>query len=346
MDEAIDIDALARWMDAQRLGTGPIKDFRLLTGGTQNILARFERAERSYVLRRPPLHLRDNSNATMRREVRILAALAGTSIPHPGLIAACADPSVLGAEFYLMEPIEGFNAKAGLPALHAGSGEVRHRMGLAMVETIAKLGMVDHVAAGLEDFGKPERFLERQVGRWHRLLESYATLEGWPGPASIPGIASVADWLEAQRPPEARPGIVHGDYHIANVMFRTDSGELAAVVDWELATIGDPLIDLGWLMATWPESAAESEVKPWDGLTSIGEMIEHYGRFSDRDLRHVKWYGVLACYKLGIILEGTHARACAGLAPRETGDMLHARAVALFERALRMIQNDATDDAG
>ena len=346
MEEAVDIIALTRWMDSESLGKGPITGFRLLAGGTQNILAHFERDGRAFILRRPPLHLRENSNVTMRREAQLLAALSNTAIPHPGLIAACGDPSVLGAAFYLMEPIDGFNAKAGLPALHSGLSSVRRRMGLAMVEAAAALGMVDYVAAGLDGFGKPEGFLERQVGRWRRQLESYEALDGWPGTASIPGISEVAAWLEARRPEEARPGIVHGDYHIANVMFRPDSGELAAVVDWELATIGDPLIDLGWLMATWPETADESEVQPWDGFPSIGEMIEHYGRFSDRDLSHIQWYGVLACYKLGIILEGTYARACAGLAAKETGDRLHAKTVALFKRALLMIEAAGAEGHG
>lgn len=344
MEDVISADALAAWMDDCGLGSGPIKHLRLLSGGTQNILAHFDRAGRSYILRRPPLHLRENSNSTMRRETQVLAALADTAIPHPPLIAACTDPSILGAEFYLMEPVEGFNAKSGLPALHAESPETRHRMGLAMVEAIASLGMLNYKAVGLDGFGKPENFLGRQVDRWQRQLESYANLEGWPGPAAIPGIDETARWLETHRPPDARPGIVHGDYHIANVMFEPGSGELAAVVDWELATIGDPLIDLGWLMATWPESATESDVVPWEGFPSIDELVAHYSRSSDRDLAHVQWYGVLACYKLGIILEGTHARACAGLAPKETGGRLHAKTLDLFARALRMIRSDTGAD--
>jgi len=337
----VDLDVLAGWMDAQRLGEGPIEDAGLLAGGTQNILLRFSRAGRTYVLRRPPPHLRDNSNETMRREARVLAALAGTDVPHPGLIAACPDETVLGAAFYLMEPIEGFNPTTGLEPLHAGSEAVRHRMGLALVEGIAALGALDYRELGLEGLGKPDNYLERQVARWKAQLDSYAQFPGWPGPGHIPGVDKVATWLERHRPATFQPGIIHGDYHLANVMYHHDSAELAAIVDWELTTIGDPLLDLGWLLATWQETdeprAFGVSIQPWRGFPRPQELVEHYRPRTERDLSAIDWYGVLACYKLGLILEGTHARACAGKAPKETGDRLHAHTVSLFERALRWI---------
>lgn len=337
----VDIARLAGWMDGEGLGAGPLEDCALLGGGTQNILLKFQRAGRAYVLRRPPPVLRANSNETMRREARVLAALAGSNVPHPGLIAACADEAVLGAAFYLMEPVDGFNAATGLEPLHAASAAIRHRMGLSMVEAIAKLGAIDYAAVGLEGFGRPENYLERQVGRWQAQLASYAEMPGWTGPDAIPGVARVADWLEAHRPAVFHPGIIHGDYHFGNVMFRHDSGELAAVVDWELSTIGDPLLDLGWLIATWPEGdkprATDVAIEPWDGFAKPDELAAHYAQVSGRSLADLDWYVVLACYKLGIILEGTHARACAGKAPRATGDRLHAHTIDLFERALRRI---------
>jgi aminoglycoside phosphotransferase (APT) family kinase protein len=262
-------------------------------------------------------------------------------VPHPGLIAACGDETVIGAAFYLMEPIDGFNPTTGLPPLHAGSEEVRRRMGLSLVEGIAALGALDYRALGLEGFGKPDSYLERQVARWKAQLDSYAEFDGWTGPAEIPGVDRVAAWLDAHRPSTFQPGIIHGDYHLANVMYRHDSGDLAAIVDWELTTIGDPLLDLGWLMATWPEKAEpeveDVSVKPWKGFPTAAELVEHYRPRTTRDLSALDWYAVLACYKLGIILEGTHARACAGRAPKATGDLLHAKTIGLFERALRWI---------
>lgn len=341
MELGVNLGALQAWLDGQELGTGPLERVERLSGGTQNILLRFTRSGREYVLRRPPPVLRANSNDTMRREARALKALAGTAVPHPGFIAGCDDESVIGAAFYLMEPIDGFNATQGLPALHAGDPAIRHRMGLAMVDAIAALSQVDYRAVGLEGFGKLDSWLERQVGRWASQLESYAEMPGWSGPASIPGVDRVATWLRNHRPLDMQPGIIHGDFHFGNVLFRHDGGELAAVVDWELCTLGDPLLDLGWLIATWPEGdnphPTDVAITPWEGFATPAELVARYAAQTGRDLAALDWFAVLACYKLGIILEGTHARACAGKAPKDTGDRLHAHTVHLFERALRRI---------
>lgn len=337
--EGVDLAILADWMDEQRLPAGEILHVEPLVGGTQNILLRFERGGRHYVLRRPPIHKRANSDETMRREARVLAALEGTQVPHPGMIAACADEALMGAAFYLMEPIDGFNAGQGLPALHQKDRAIRRGMGFAMAEGIASLGAVDYLAVGLEGLGRPEGYLERQVSRWRHQLEGYSELKGYPGP-EIPGLEKIAQWLEANRPSHSQPGILHGDYHIANVMFRYDGPELAAIIDWELATVGDPLLDLGALVASWPDSEGKSAIGTQsgiEGLPSARELIAHYAERSERNIDAIDWYVVLACYRLGIILEGTHARACAGRADRQIGDLLHATTVGLFKRALELL---------
>lgn len=338
---AINISALSSWMDEQGLGKGPISDAQLLAGGTQNLLLRFARDGRSYVLRRPPVHLRKNSNETMRREARVLAALADSDVPHPRLIAGCGDETVIGAAFYLMEPIEGFNPTTGLLPYHQSDPAIRRRMGFALIEGISALGRVDYLSVGLEGFGKPEGYLDRQVGRWQSQLDSYAEFEGWSGPGEIVDVDKVARWLTDHTPKSFKPGIIHGDYHLSNVMYEPQSPELAAIVDWELSTIGDPLLDLGWLMATWPSEEGGGPgsvgVTPWDGFPKIEELIAHYAEHTDRDMDAIAWYGVLACYKLGIILEGSHARASAGKAPKEIGDRLHATTLGLFDRALKMM---------
>ena len=338
LESVVDLESLAAWMATQGLGSGPIENVAPLTGGTQNILLRFSRDGRDYVLRRPPKHPRPNSNETMRREARVLRVLAGTDVPHPRLIADCGEESVLGVAFYLMEPVDGFNPVGTLPEPHASSPAIQHSMGLELVDGIAALGRVDYRAVGLSDFGKPDNFLERQVARWGAQLASYAEFADWPGAGALPAVDRIAAWLERHRPDHFTPGIMHGDYHLANVMFRHDGPELAAIVDWELATIGDPLLDLGWVLATWPEGDSEStvSVSPWIGFPTADELVERYRAGSERDLSATEWYLALACYKLGILLEGTYARACAGKAPRDVGERLHGRAVVLLERAGRL----------
>jgi aminoglycoside phosphotransferase (APT) family kinase protein len=146
--------------------------------------------------------------------------------------------------------------------------------------------------------------------------------------------------LSAHRPPSFAPGLSHGDYHLANVLFRFDTPAVAAIVDWEMCTVGDPLLDLGWLLATWPDQDVPigGPLVIAGGLPTRSELIVRYGASSTRDLSHIAWYEVLACLKLGIILEGSHARAFAGLAPVLVGERLHHTAVELFARAQRRIQ--------
>ena len=335
--EGVDLNALAEWMETEGFSGAEISNAQILSGGSQNILVRFEKGGREFVLRRPPLAKRGNSDETMNREARVLKALQGSPVPHPGFIANCEHMDVLGACFYLMEPIEGFNPAEGLPALHQGDANMRHQMGLNLVRAIARLGELDYQAIGLEGFGKPEGYLARQAGRWRKQLDAYSDLQAYPGP-DIPGLDQVSYWLEDQLPKDYRPGVIHGDCHIANVMFSRHDAEVAALVDWELSTIGDPLLDLGWILATSPdESGDRSGPPPWASYPSATELIASYAEISTRNLDALNWYEVLACYKLGIILEGSYARACAGKARQSTGDKFHAITRTLFRRALRRI---------
>ena len=338
---ASDLTRIADWMSHEGLGDGPIEDISAIIGGTQNVMLRFTRAGREYVFRRGPLHLRPVSNSVMLRETRVLRALAGSDVPHPALIAVCEDTSILGdAVFYLMEPIDGFNAGSGLPTLHATDASVRHGMGLSMADAVARLGALDHVAVGLADFGKPEGFLERQVPRWLSELESYAKFDNYPG-LEIGDVDAVAAWLREHQPKTFSPGIMHGDYHAANVMFSNTGPDVVAIVDWEMCTIGDPLLDLGWMLATWylpgSEPVLPNEFMTAGGLATADELVARYAQNTTRDRSDIDWYTVLSCFKLGIILEGTHARAAAGLAPKEIGEVLHTATVRLFERAAAII---------
>ncbi|MFI6496136.1 phosphotransferase family protein [Nonomuraea typhae] len=322
----IDFDELGAWMDTQGLPGGPVTDVAPVLGGTQNVMVRFVRGGTPYILRRPPLRPRAHSNEALRREVRVLEALRDTGVPAPRLIAARTDGEPV---FYLMEPVDGFNPATGLPEPHASDPAIRHRMGLEATMALAELGRVD--PGRLPGFGHPEGFLERQVPRWMGELASYGGLDGYPGP-EIPGLSRTAEWLERHRPAAFTPGLMHGDYHVGNLMFATDGPRVAAIVDWEMCTVGDPLLDLGWLLATWPSNG---EHVP--GLPDAQEIVDCYTELTDRDMSAIEWYAVLACFKLGIVLEGTYARACAGKAPKDTGDLLHQTTLDLFARAQRWI---------
>lgn len=332
-------------MDSRGLGSGPLESVAPIGGGTQNIMVRFTRSGRAYVLRRGPEHLRPGSNKVISRECRVLEALAGTAVPHARLIAACDDTSVLGdAVFYLMEPVDGFNAGLELPEAAAGTPALRRELGFSLVDALLALGEVDHREVGLEDFGRADGFLDRQVDRWLGELDGHLALPGYPG-VEIPHVDEVAQWLRAHVPVSWSPGLMHGDFHACNVMFRRTGPAVAAIVDWEMATIGDPLLDLGWLVATWDLPGAPDEfaglLTRTGGLPTADELVDRYAAGSSRSLLDLSWYVVLACFKLGIILEGSHARAESGLAPREIGDRLHTTARALFERA-HTILNGAT----
>lgn len=339
--DPVNLAALTSWMDAAGVGSGPITDTRLLTGGTQNILLRFRRGAESFVLRRPPHSPYLDGSETMRREARVLSALADSDVPHPRLIAACGDAAVLGAAFYLMEPVDGFAAPAGLPPLHAGSPGVQHAMGLALVDGLAALQRVDIDAKGLTDFGRPAGFLQRQTPRWLKQLESYGEYEGWRGRPDLPGIDKLSEWLVKSVPTETRPSIIHGDFHMSNVMFDREGPGLKAIVDWELATLGDPMLDLGWLLATWAEPDGSHpgciSVTPWLGFPTEAELVRRYADQTGRDVSAINWYVVMACFKLAILLEGTYARAAAGKADMAVGRHLHETSINLLARAVGRI---------
>jgi aminoglycoside phosphotransferase (APT) family kinase protein len=315
----LDRSAIAAWMDGRGLGEGPLSSFEPLTGGTQNVMVSFTRAGRRYVLRRGPEHLRPRSNRNILREITLLGALAGTDVPHARLIAASADPDVLhGAVFYLMEPVDGFNALVELPPSWRRDAETRRRAGYALVEALATLGAVDHAQVGLGGFGKPENFLERQVDRWMGELETYSALPGYGGP-QIEGIDRVASWLSDNRPDRSSPGILHGDYHVANVMFTRERPEVAAIIDWEMSTIGDPLLDVGLVLAFWGDDRLEPPAMPriqgfsrGAGAPSRGALAERYAQRSGRSVDHLAYYMALAFWKLAAIVEGAHMHFTTG----------------------------------
>jgi aminoglycoside phosphotransferase (APT) family kinase protein len=329
----VDLDVLRNWLDEQGVGAGPLLDLDVLSGGTQNVLLAFTRAERRYVLRRPPLHKPPRADETMRREARVLGALAGTGVPHPELVAVCADTAPLGAAFHVCAHVIGFSPWEGLPEPHRSDLGLQHATGLAVADAFARLARVDLDSTGLSDLGRSQGWLERQVQRWAHQLHGYAELDG-QGEDRLPGADVVRAWLEAEQPSTCTVGLVHGDAHLGNVLVRPGGSSVAALVDWELATVGDPLLDLGQLLATWPvQGSVYGERVDAPGLPSTDELVERWAAGSGRSVQALPWFHVLACYRLAVLLEGTWARARAGLAPRVTGELLHARALGLVQQA-------------
>ena len=336
--ELVDVEALTHWLDGQGFPAGPVEDLVQLEGGTQNLLVRFCRAGTAYVLRRPSRHPRPRARETILRESRVLEALASTDVPHPRWAATCADDSVLGIPFVVMRAVDGLNPMVRAPAYAATPGG-RRQLGRSAATELARIGRLDYAAAGLGDLGRPDGFLSRQVPRWLAEWESYRQLPGYPG-EPLPGMEALAAFLTDNRPGDGRPGLMHGDYHLGNLLVDADQPQVAAVLDWEMATIGDPLVDLGRFLASLPDEheTVESTGALWalGDIGPVSEIVAVYAGVSGLSLDALDWYVVLACFKLGIILESSNARACAGLTDRAIGDRLHAMSVALFARGRRL----------
>jgi len=331
-----DLARVHSWLDAEGISSGEITSSRPIGGGTQNIMIRFVQGGREYVLRRGPRHLRETTNSALTREIEVLRGLANSDVPHPRLIAACTDTSVLGdSVFYLMQPVEGVNAFVEISDLHRSDPIVRKQIGFELVDALLKLGQVDPESAGLDHLGRVEGFIERQVDRWLTELRKYNSIDGYT--CKIPHLEAVTEWLRANLPARSQPGLMHGDFHLGNAMITPDGPQIAAIVDWEMCTVGEPLLDLGWLLSTWQqpdgEDVAESKLAAAGNLATPEELLSYYSSRTERDLSDITWYRVLACFKLGILLEGTFARSLVGKAPRELGVWMHDRTIRLFNQA-------------
>jgi aminoglycoside phosphotransferase (APT) family kinase protein len=335
-----DQGALQGWVRQQGLGS-TVTDVEPLTGGTQNIVVRVHVDGRPMVLRRPPLHPRPTSDKTMLREIAALRTLAGTDVPHPGFIAGCDDLGVLGVVFYLMEEIDGFNPGSDMSEAYVRDEGMRHDVGLSYAAGLAKLGNVAWEGKPLAELKRPGSFVERQVPQFLRLLESYR--HDRYDPATL-GVADLAEWLQSILPPEGEPGIMHGDPHLSNVLLRRNKPELAAFVDWEMCTIGDPLLDLGWVLITWPLNTnaitAGAALAALGGLASRRELLEAYWAAGGRETSRLDWYTAMACFKLGIVIEGTWSRYLRGKASRDAGEALHFNAQNLIEMGTRVAKDD------
>jgi aminoglycoside phosphotransferase (APT) family kinase protein len=307
--DGIDPGGVRAWFEANVDKITPPLAFERISGGRSNLTyAVTDAAGRRWALRRPPLGKRLGSAHDMGREHKVIAALQATAVPVPPVVGLCEDESVNGAPFYVMEFVEG-------PVLRAkGDAEVfseteRRAIGLRVADTLAAIHAVEPDAVGLAELGRKQEYVARQLHRWHGQWEKSKTRE-------LALVDDVHDRLAARVPDQGRATIVHGDYRLDN-MILSPAGEVAAVVDWELCTLGDPLADVGLLMVYWSEPG--DELMPLfeppttaPGFPGRNEVRDRYAELTGRDLAQLDFYVALGCWKLAVILEGVYARYAAG----------------------------------
>jgi aminoglycoside phosphotransferase (APT) family kinase protein len=291
----IDIDRLAAWLDQVGLAAGEPTTVEPMSGGASNEMFAVTRGGARWVLRRPANVAVDRADAGMVREYRILRALRGSEVPHAQAVALCEDHSVLGRTFFLMGHVDGRPPTRMPPEFDNPSG--RAAIIEAVVDALARLHEFKWQDSELSDLGRPADFHERQVERWTRQLRSYEGRE-------LPGIASITDWLRSHLPRAFTPALMHGDYHAFNLLATFERRpRVSAIVDWETATIGDPLLDLAGLCEAWTRDAGP-------GWPLVDDMVEIYRRARNLpDVGDLTYYQVLYNFRLAVLLEGVYQRA-------------------------------------
>lgn len=284
-----------------RLGSGASNEMYVLDSGARQL-----------ILRTPPPVKTSKTAHDVVRETTILRALDRTDVPHPRVVLLNEDESILGRPFMVIEKVVGFHLDLETEPPYAVGPLQRHALGLSFIDNLARIGAVDWEDAGLDGFGRPDGFLQRQVERWLGQLAEYRSRE-------LPYLDHITSWLRANRPTDASPGILHGDYQFLNVLFApAEPADVVAIVDWEQSTIGDPLVDLGWVLGLWSEPGERSAVtgERWitqqEGMPTRRELTERYATVSGRDVSDIAYYEVLALFKLACILEGSFAKASRG----------------------------------
>jgi aminoglycoside phosphotransferase (APT) family kinase protein len=322
-------DKLTGWLDAYvpELGKGRLQS-AVLSGGTSNVVLTISRGDKAMVLRRPPTVPPPGAEKGVLREARILTALNQTDVPHPHCYAACDDPSVIGAPFYVMEKVEGWAPNLRDEKIHNEPPFDRmpyiYRIPFAIVDGLIALANVDYEAIGLGDYGKPGNFLERQVDRWAGQLASYKERYGYEG-RPLEGFAETAKWLRGHVLKKESRGIIHGDVGTPNMMFAyAPPARLAAMIDWELSTIGDPMLDLGWFTGSMrdediPDRISETALNDPRLFPTRQELGRYYCAGTGRDIADFDYFSILAKFKSGCLLEYKVAQAEAGHLPKETG---------------------------
>jgi aminoglycoside phosphotransferase (APT) family kinase protein len=313
----------------------------LIAGGKSNLTYRVDSPAGSVVLRRPPLgHVLPTAH-DMGREYRVMSALEGTAVPVPRMRHFCSDPEVLGQPFYVMDLVEGYVVRQRFPAGYADTEPERQQVCERLVDVLGALHQVDIEAVGLADFGRPDGYMARQVARWSKQWDA-SRLDG------MEALDALAAELTRQLPETQRHTVVHGDYRLDNTVLDPDDvGRVAAVLDWEMSTLGDPLADLGWLLYFWLDPGDEmfrgpggGAVTHLDGFPRRADLLQRYAERSGRDVRAVDWYAAMAGWKIAIIMEGSYRRYLGGVTDHPTFARLEEGVPALARRAAMAMRGE------
>ena len=322
-EQLVDLERLGSWLDERGLHFGEPIIVAPLTSGRSNAMFTVDRGPAKWVLRRPALVAIERANEGMQREFRILDALKGSDVPHPATVALCEDHDVLGCTFFLMERVDGINPAPPLPAPfdEADQPEVAY----AMVDALAALHDFDWRGRGLGDLGRPEGFHERQVSRWTSQLASYEGRE-------LPGLDRVTKFLSANLPDTFEPSLMHGDFHMFNALIAIEPpGHVTAILDWETATIGDPLLDLIGFCEIWGKATAGP------GWPRRDSLIARYRERRDIELpEDLSYYEVLYNFRMSVLLEGIYQRSIHDPTRPELVDV-GAGAMGFLNRALEVL---------
>lgn len=327
----VDLVRLRRHFSAV-LAQAPVGPLRaeVIPGGRSNVTYRVTDGRTTWVVRRPPLGGVLATAHDVGREARVMAALAGTDVPVPPVLDLCEDSSVIGAPFVVMGFVDGVVLRGPTQMAGYTPAELRHT-GELLVATLLALHEVDPGAVGLERFGRPAGFLERNLRRWSTQWEASRTRD-------LPVVDRIATALAADIPATQRVSVVHGDYRLDNVMFSRDLSEVAAVVDWELSTLGDPLSDVGLLLTYTEVSGQVLGTGGAQGLLSAEETLQAYAAGTTLSLDRISWYAAFGVFKLAVILEGVHARYLAGATVGEGFATMGQYVPVLAERAATLLE--------
>ena len=326
-------EPLEAFLDGQGMGEGPLKVERIGEGHS-NLTFLIRRGGTRVVLRRPPRPPLPPSAHDVLREARLLGALHGTPVRVPPVLATCEDPSILGVPFYLMGEVHGTVVTADIPAALDNPAE-RRSICTELVDRLVEVHAVDWRACGLEGYGKPTGYLERQLRRFGGLWEHNKTRE-------LPVVEEVRDWLAGNMPESPGSAIVHGDYRLGNVMLGNEPpAEVVAIFDWELSTIGDPLADLGYFTVTWVEAGDPEDIgfgslnaaTRREGFMSREELISRYEGRSGRPMSALNWYQALALWKAAVFMEDNYKRFTMGASDDEYLALFDQGVPALAEKA-------------